>query len=356
MEAWNINIRFYSETHEVLLHPYYYNILINKCTTARENISKEHLIEKAYNAIHPISKIPGVGVGFTKRASELLIDSAVKFGFLHDRFHWDDKGYVINVLSPNDYPLDEYGKMLFFKYYMESDGGALIHIINKMREYGEEVERSIFMNENKVELSLLSMIDDYLLYVYDPIDRSYLRRFITRLNKGYTKHTREHRFNPRAEVMVDFGVLNKTRVNREINYGINDITDRFAKLFPDVHMLDESLLKEGDFHQRVSDLYNKESQKIDINKDYELVVNYIVMYYDRIKDDFYRLAHIKSLSDIIWIKLLLDDNIVCEEYQFKHVLEQFRQQNDNAVKYHVDDWGRNKFLTISDRYVDEKIE
>ena len=116
---------------------------------------------------------------------------------------------------------------------MESDGGALIHIINKMREYGEEVERSIFMNENKVELSLLSMIDDYLLYVYDPIDRSYLRRFITRLNKGYTKHTREHRFNPRAEVMVDFGVLNKTRVNREINYGINDIMEHNEIKTPD---------------------------------------------------------------------------------------------------------------------------
>mgnify|MGYP001150590246 CR=1 FL=1 len=357
MEEWSIKIRFYPETHEVLLHPFFYTILIKECTSARRGIAKEPLIERVYRKIYPVAKTPGLGVGFTRRAAELLIESAVKWGFLHRDHHWNARGHVINNVAHNLTSIGITDSIAYLKYYLDEDGAAIIHLLYKMKEKGNIISRSQFLNNKGLEETIRSLAEEYLDQALEPKQKLYLRKFIDRTKKGYTSHTREHRFNPRVESLVDLGILERQK-DHEVSYysasrGTVSLMDLFLELFPNAVSLETILSKRGDYFRRAAKLYNLGEKMLNLTDDFSLVQEQIVDAYNKVKDETFRFATIDSITDIVCINLLVNFNIICEKKNVKDIIKIMRSKAEGHIRYHVDDWGRIKYLIISPEYVEE---
>jgi hypothetical protein len=357
MEEASIKIRLLVETHEVVLHPFYFTTLVKDCAKPRESSSKDALVELTYRKLFDIAKT--YGVGWTRKAAEVLIQLAVELEFLQDRLHWNARAYVINAMTESKTQMDLPSQIMYLKYLLDGDGAILLNLAREMNELGE-LERSEFLNSGGWEKVIEHVCEIYLSIAVEPADKRRVRAIRDRARKGYAVHTREHRFNPRAATLVDLGIWSRENAGR-IRYRAAhangaDMVDRFVSVFDSIPTLDSILSASGDFFRRAAELYQIECPKINVESDLNLLSGAIVRAYEACRDDSYRLAHMSAIRDIVCLTTLKDRNGVCEWQNVDQAIQKMREISEKDIRYHVDDWGRPTYLVISPRFVRESLE
>lgn len=354
MGVVNFKIRFVAETNEVLLHPFYFTILIKECTKPREGIPKDSLVEQAKNKIYPVAKEKGVG--FSRRSAEILLDLALRMELLHRDYHWKPKGQVINAIAKFLDRLDLSDRIAYLKYHLEADGGAIIHLMKKVREIGT-LERSPFLLERGWESVLKDMVEAYLTEVLEPEQRYKLRQILEGAEKGFTKHTREHRLNPRTETLVDLDILKRDTKNRVTYYpnSINgeDTVKKFTEIFTDLNSLEDALSSDGNFFSLVSNLYGLSNKRINKEKEFKWLSTEIVNVYDLIRDDSFRLASLDALRDIVCINSLVTRKKICEWKDVDDIIQKMHDKSEKDLHYHMDDWGKISYITMTSKHVNK---
>lgn len=356
MEGASIKIRFLFETHEVVLHPFYFTVLVKECTRPRQGTPKEALVELAYKKLSEIAKT--YGVGWTKKAAEVLVRLAVDLEILHDHLHWKGKAYVINTVTESKTELDFLGKLVYLKYFLEGDGAILVHLVRELKNLGE-LERSAFLNDGGWERVLDGMCEDYLSMALDPEERHRIRTIRGHARKGYAKHTREHWFNPRAATLVDLGIwsrLNEGRIRykpAQLN-GI-DMVDQFVSVFDNIGSLDSIFSPAGDFFERAAKLYQTETSRINVDAEMAILSARILTAYEACRDDAYRLADLTAIKDIVSLTFLKDNKGVCEWRDVERAIQKMRETSEKDIRYHVDDWGRPSYLVVTQQYVKDSL-
>ncbi len=339
------------------MHPFYFTVLVEDCTKPREATPREALIDLAYKKLFDIAKT--YGVGWTKKAAEVLVRLAVELEFLHDHLHWNAKAYVINAMTKSRTQVDSPGKLVYLKYLLEGDGAILVHLVRELKSL-KELERSAFLNGRGWERVLDKMCEDYLSMALDPGEKHWIRRIRDYARKGYAKHTREHWFNPRAATLVDLGIWSRQDEGR-IRYQpaqLNDVdmVERFVSVFDSVRSLDSIFSSAGDFFGRAAKLYQIECPRIDVDSDIGVLSTAILRAYEACRDDAYRLADLAAIKDIVSLTLLRDKRAVCEGRDVDRAIQKMRAASEKDIRYHVDDWGRPSYLVVTQQYVKNSLD
>lgn len=370
MGAENIKIRFLAETHADIVRALYYAVLIRKCTRPREGTSHQRLVKRVKDTVHPLAM--KYGTGFTERSAEILINTAANLEFLHKDYHWGAKGHVINVFgtvyeAPNlpekiAYNLPE--KIAYLKYFLEGDGGALIQLVRTVSELGG-IERGSFLTNRGWEKMVENMAKEYLSYPLD-LDQKYrLKKILGDKSRpktalgGYSERTTPHRLIPRAEILVDLGIIER-RDEPEVRYEPanidgHDTTNKFTQLFGDIPSIEKALSRKGDFFDRAARLYGLDYPRVDARKDFPIISFEIVRAYKAVRDSDFRLAQIEAVGDIVSLRMLYERKRVCERNDVDAALERMKEQAGKDIHYHVDDWGVISYITLNQGYVDRMI-
>lgn len=296
------------------------------------------------------------GVGFSRRSAEFLVDMAVEMELLQPNLSWSAKARVINVLADSLDNLNQYDRIGYLKYFLEADGGTLLHLVKTMAEKGE-LDHSAFLEGKGWEQIMKDTIQDYLRFDLEPKQRSALKRvssFVER-EEGYGPKTRVHRFDPRVETLVDFGIFSverrQSKVYRPAVVDGASIAQRFTRMFNDVGALERIIAPEGDFFAAAANLYGLEKKKVDRDRDFEYLASEVVRAYEETRDPDFRLANLATIRDLVCTRLLVDRGLLCEWHDASAAIERLHKENDKSVHFHVDDWGTISYLTMDPPFV-----
>ena len=160
-------LRFMRTTHYQVGHPIYFGFLIHSCTSPVKSKAKERVIHDIYETLgnHRYK--------CSREAAKFLVRMARNMGFLELNYIWAWKAFVINYFEKLDGINRCYEKIkissvtkriVYLKYYLESDGAFLIRFareVLKKKENGLK-KYTIRYTDKVVEPIFKDVIKDYL--------------------------------------------------------------------------------------------------------------------------------------------------------------------------------------------------
>jgi hypothetical protein len=380
-------------THEDAERPYYVTALL-KLTKPRAR--RSILVENLAKLIHDELRLK-VGLPISTRAAEYLVNLAVDLKVLErDIYHqgfikkWAPRGYALDALFPHSHrelPPDlrtlEPDRLAYLKYYLDADGAFMLYLVREVSRR-KQIEQSTFLNEGGVERMINSTVSEYLTKVkVDQKDRRYLHELErksgikptkTGKSREYYSYTRNHKFTPHMEALVDLHILERDppcadwrRVSkwllqkdkeakpksaqpviyRPSKSNDTDRTQKFLELFPNISSLDLILSeKQGDYFERAAKLYGMQFSKIDLSRDFDLVSAALIKAYEMVRDDVYRLGSLEAASDLACINLLIGEGKACEWRDIWTAIERLRSSAEQDIRYHRDNLGVIRYIVI----------
>jgi hypothetical protein len=300
-----------------------------------------------------------------RRACEFLIDLALKMELVEKDLHWSARGWVINTLTSDRDDLTEAEKVAYLKYYLDTDGALIINFLKELDELGEEgILMSRFLNEGGVERVFVKTAEDYLQEVFDISPRYELSKLLHLREKNYSSKVRTDKFIPHIGPLVDIGFVSRSYEGNAVKYGpvfrnengkMVNCTAILLGEFNCVLDLDQIFSKDGDFFRRASISFGLPIEKLDRNRDYPSIKHEIIRAYDETKDAYFRLARLSSIYDLVCIRMLYAPyGKLCEESDVSHIIQQMNVESEEDIRFHVDDSGARRFVTISEDYVNSE--
>ena len=159
--------------------------------------------------------------------------------------------------------------------------------------------------------------------------------------------------------LSDFGIIEYERKDRGgIIYKKTQKTQKFVDSFPDFRAIDQSLNgKTGDFYSRISNLMGYESEKFDIENDFENISEHIKSAYDCAKFEKNNMIPLNAIDNIVAIRSLLgvepkdktNESIdsqhskICEPINVRTVLKKMISESKN-FRIHVNRRGLPYYL------------
>jgi len=352
-----MKIRILPETHEMVSNPYYFTVLIKQCTKPRESSNKEHVILQLHKILHD-----DMGYKITKRACEVLIQTAIKMRLVFNDLHWDARGHVINTVSSSEVGLNQAEKIAYLKYFLDIDGAAIIHLMNELNTQSE-IKKAQFVRNHNIERMVKNIATTYLAKTSDIKERHFLLNLLRNAERGYSQHYRLHKITPRMHILSKLGLVDITKNGQEcykpmIAYTREkeiNLVRLFLENFSSIDALDQILGKDGDFFKRAANLYLITCDSIDLNTDLELVTKEIMNTYSRVKDETFGLASLEAIRDIVCLNLLIKYSKICEWKHVDKVIGHLRKIFEKEMRYHVDDWGVIKYITIDEKLVQKYV-
>jgi len=349
-------LRYVLNTHEQVCHPHQLSVLISRCTSGSEEKSVSQLL----------SCLTGE-IGINRRACEFLIDLALKMELVERDLHWSGRGWVINAFTSHKTDLTEPEKVAYLKYYLDTDGALIINFLKELNELGDEgLLMSRFLNEGGVERVFVKTAEDYLQEVFDISPRYELSKLLVLRDKNYSSKVRTDKFFTHIQPLVDLGFVRRSYENNAVKYGpvvrnekgkMANLTAILSREFSSVLDLGHILSKNGDFFRRASISFGLTTEKIDQMRDYSNIKQEIVRAYDETKDEYFRLARLNSIYDMVCIRLLhAPPRRLCEQSDVIRTIERMHEESEKDIRFHVSDSGAREFVTISKDYVNAEFQ
>ena len=351
-------LRFVLNTHEQVSHPYLLSVLIRYCTFSEEQRSINQLLSCLTEKLKKMNR----------RACEFLIDLALKMGLLEKALHWSARGWVINQLTSGRRDLTEAEKVAYLKYYLDTDGALIINFLGELIQLGEQgMLMSRFLNERGVERVFVNTAETYLQEVFDISPRYELSKLLSLREKNYSKSVRTDKFIPHIEPLVDLGFVKRSYNGRAVKYeptyrnqngkSVN-YTSVLYEQFNCILDFDQIFSKDGDFFRRATVCFGLSVREIVKNKDYSIIKQEIIRAYNETKDEYFRLARLSSIYDLVCIRMLYAKPYgkLCEESDVNRVIQQMNLESEEDIRFHVDDFGITRYVTISEDYVKNEME
>jgi hypothetical protein len=352
-----VKIRLMRTTHYQTGHPVFLSFLISMCTSPSESKSQR----KVAYAIHEVLK--SHGYNFSREATKFLIRMAQEMELLQPNHLWTWKAFVIDFFKEKDNLSNYHGetrirslanKIIYLKYYLESDGGFLLHFARRvLSENGLKKHTLRFVN-GALESIFEEAINEYLSVITDFKEKVRLRRFLELVKrKGYEPKVRIHKAFPHLDPLVDLDILDydvKSHVYlSRISNGKN-VTEVFLKQFPNIACLEnifseEKPAKPGYF-KKASEVFDISCQDF-TKENLDAVIQNILQTYSKIKDEITGLASIKSIKDIVCALQLSEYRTLCEWSDVDFALQELKREKGANMRFHVNRKGEVEYVVMS---------
>ena len=351
-------LRFILNTHEQVSHPYQLSVLIRYCTFSEEQRTFNELLSCLTEKLNKMNR----------RACEFLIDLALKMELLETALHWSARGWVINQLTSGRSDLTEPEKIAYLKYYLDTDGALIMNFLGELVQTGEQgMLMSHFLNEGGVERVFVNTAETYLQEVFDISPRYELSKLLSLREKNYSKSVRTDKFIPHIEPLVDLGFVSRSYDGKAVRYApvyrnengksVNH-TSVLYEQFNRVLDLDKIFSREGDFFRRATVCFRLPIREFVQSKDYPIIKREIIRAYNETKDQYFRLARLNSIYDLVCIRMLYakPHRKLCEEWDVNRIIQQMNLESEEDIRFHVDDMGIIRYVTISEDYVKNEMD
>jgi len=347
-------------THYQVGHPIYFGFLIRLCTSPVESKTTE----KVLHCVHEI--LNDHRYRCSEEAAKFLVRMAQQMRFLESNNIWTWKAFVVNYFEEAEdvtrcFERTNISSMvkriIYLKYYLESDGAFLVHFARKVLEEGGLSKYALRYTNKAVDLVFQNVLNEYLAIETDFRKKVELKNFLELVReRGYRSKVRIHKAFPHLDPLVDLGILDYDVAKRKYMPRISgrNMTERFLQEFPNLSSLEKIfLLEEGakkansGYYEKVAELYNVPYRKFS-RKDTNTISHEIVGTYSKLKDEVTGLAAIKSIKDIVCTLGLVNHGILCEWSDIDEVLEQLGSRKGVNLRFHVDRTGDIAYIVLSE--------
>jgi hypothetical protein len=345
-------LRFILNTHEQICHPIYLSLLVHDCSSYEEK-SVSQLVSCLEDKLE-----------INQRACEFLIYWAQKMEILEKNLHWATRGWVISrlpSLKTKKYFLTPEEKVAYLKYYLDSDGALIINFLKELLELGENgLSMADFLNDRGVERVFTKTAEEYMAEVFEISPRYELSKLLSAGEKGYSSKVRTDKFLPHIQPLVDLGFIERRdtgnliryipHITQENGFNINS-SARFLDEFNSVLALDDIFSQTGNFYEKAAVSFGLKVERTTSN-DFSTLQHEIIKAYDEVKDEDFRLARLESIYDLVCIRLLFSPYYkLCEIAEVSKTIQNMNKIAEDKIRFHVDDMGATKYVTISKDYV-----
>jgi hypothetical protein len=348
-------LRFVLSTHEQVCHPRQLSLLVRDCTSGEEK-SLDQLISCLKDKIE-----------INPRACEFLVNIALRMEIIEKNLHWASRGWVISRLPTGKTGLTPEEKVAYLKYYLDTDGAFIINFLKELVQSGEEgLKMSQFLSDGGVERVFTKTAEEYMAEVFEISPRYELSKLLVLSEKNYSDKVRTDKFLPHIEPLVDLGFVDRERIGNFLRYAPHlgsengltvDYASRLLSQFNSALSLDEVFSKTGDFFKKASVSFGLAVPKIDISKDYSILKQEIIRAYREVRDDYFRMARLGSIYDLVCIRLLFaPHHKLCEESEISQTIQRMNELSEDKIRFHVDDMGIRRYVTISEEYVKNELD
>ena len=360
-------MRFIRSTHYQVGHPVYLGFLIRSCTSPVQSKTEGKVVDVLHKTLQKH------GYQCSKEAAKFLVRMSRHMGLLKLNHIWTWKGSVINHFEnlddmENYYKITRISslskKIVYLKYYLESDGALLIHFARRILNDNGVRKYTIRYTNEVVEPIFRAVIEEYLAIETNFPKRIELKNFLKFVsNKGYQSKVRIHKAFSHLDPLVDLGILNFNSKSRkylpEVS-GEKNVTNVFLEQFPNASSLEGIFLFEDGNQVRAARLYGVKSgyyeraaELYDISHDRlspgerEIVSEGIARIYSEVRDEVTGLASIRAIKDIVCTHLLLDHKILCEWPDVGSALKDLKKKRGVNLRFHVDRRGEVAYIVLS---------
>lgn len=349
-------------THYQVGHPIFFGFLVHSCTSPNESKTQDKVIGDIHKVLNDHK------YNCSREAAKFLIGMAKDMGFLEVNNIWTWKAFVINYFEEIDDITRCFEKtivssiarkIMYLKYYLESDGAFLIHFARKVLDENGLSKHTLRFTNKAVEPIFENVLEEYLAIENDFRKKVQLENFLKLFReggRGYQTKVRIHKAFPHLDPLVDLGILDYDSKKRQYLPKMPEggITKAFLQKFSDISSLEEVfLLEEGvkktssGFYERVAGLY-KVSYRRFSRKDTSIISSEIAKIYSKVKDKVTGLASIQSIKDIVCTVGLVNHGILCEWSDIDEVLKEFRLEKGVNLRFHVDRAGKIAYIVLSE--------
>ena len=354
--------RFIRTTHYQVGHPIYFGFLIHFCTSPAESKLEQKVVQDIYKILNEH------GYNCSREAAKFLVRMAKQMGFLQQNNIWTWKGFVINFFEKKNniakyhaqtqiLSLDK--KVIYLKYFLESDGAFLIHFARKVLEKEGLSKYELRYVDGIVESIYKDVIAEYLTLETDFKKKIELGNFMKFFEeKGYKSKVRIHKAFPHLDPLVDLDILRYDPEKRRYLPNITDgrnITQLFLDNFPSVKTLEEVFSGEKlaeksqmEYYERAARIYGINYRKF-VSKDENKTIKDILTAYSEVKDPVTGLASIRSLKDIVCTIQLVRNGVLYEWPDIDALLISLKKKMGSNLRFHVDRKGEVEYVVVSSR-------
>jgi len=284
------------------------------------------------------------------------------FRFLRSNMTWDWKGHVLATVSrhsgktgdtdpPEFNQLSLSEKILFLKYFLESDGALLSGIARQVVERGGVSKSDLYKT--------IEGILDQIFDCYEGLARTFRertkiksrRREAIRQTKGNSRQrsTLAHKVLPHVQAMVDLGLLVES--DSADMYLPKEYSGRSAvqPLTAYIDHLDEleTLFAAGNPYDVIARAYSLKARPASIDHDWEDLLEVISSAYSDMKDSTTGLAYIKAVVDWCCTVLLSERLLLVSPSEIGQAIDELYRRDPSAIRFHVDFDGKRSYMIMS---------
>jgi len=304
-------------------------------------------------------KGPSHNVRANPRTSVFLTEYALAMDLLQRDLSWNSRGHVVHRLTSDESLINEAVSMAFLKYYLDADGALLIEFAREVRK-NKELVLSRFLNDSGVERIFAETAEKYLEHVFEIRDRSELRKLERLKSDQYKPGVRFHKSLPHIQPLADLGILERVQDNgltfkgrmKSSEKSNHNYLESFLEEFSNFSDIDLALSPEGNFFGKVARIYDFHSlRKLTSSEGSQSLRRQIIKSYLETRNPVFKLAWIDSVADLTCIRLMFPPfSALVETSEVRKSLDEMRRETENGVRFHIDNWGREAYVVMSEEY------
>jgi len=351
--------RLIIKTHSEVSHPGIFSILISRCSYANKSSYPEIVSKRLYELYERN------GQTFNKLAAKFAVIMAQRFKFLRENMIWNWRGQVINGVlhylnkaeteGINSFlKLTKLEKIIYSKYYLESDGAVMLQLAKRIKEYNEISRDDL---SKSIHLLFREIYEGYITMSSNFQKRIELKERLKKIpkEKGYDQKTVQHKVRPHIYPLIDLGILSNPEISngdeiyKSVVYNKLSAIELLLQELNDFKVM-EKRFNNNEYFQIISKILNLKPVNFNIESHVDLLKKSIIKGYSLLKENVTQMAHIDALVDWCCAKMLAEDNIVIGKQSIYNFIEQKWEEMPRSVRYHVDYKGRKSYVILSENF------
>jgi len=349
-----MEIRLQLKTHYQISKPGIFSVLLLECTSPIKCSYPEVISKK-------LAGIDFETIALNKESAKFAVAMAQSFGFITQNMFWDWKGRAIVLIlditprkKPAEYlKLTSEEEILYFKYYLEADGAAILEICKLFEKIGQ-ISRKNLLSNDFIDQIFINIWGTYKLLTSDLRQKVYLKDNIQKLkSRPYTFKTRIHKALTHIESLVEFGFFDRIENKNEIifvpRYKNGKLTiKRLINELETVEKMEKRFSKFEHF-EIIKNIHCLDAKSFDPEIHSNLLWNEIIKTYKKAFTEPSKMASISILSDVISTKFLSSNKILIKKPDIENELISLKSKYPHDINFHVDKAGKKAYVVFSEK-------
>jgi len=355
--------RLIIKTHSEVSKPGLFSILISKCSYADKSSYPEVVSKRLYELYGEN------GQPFNKLAAKFVVIMAQRFGFLRKNMIWDWRGHVIHGAlqylnkAENEninlfLELTKLEKIIYLKYYLETDGAVILQLAKRIKEYNEINRDGL---SKSIHLLFREIYEGYIAMSSNFQKRIELKERLKKIpQKGYDQKTVQHKVRPHIYPLIYLGILsnpeikNGNEIYKAAGYNKLSTIELLLQELNDFQIM-EKRFDDYEYFSIISKVLNLKSINFSVELHSNILRKTIIKGYSLLKENVTRMAYIDALVDWCCAKMLSEDNILISNQSICNFIEQIWRERPQSVRYHVDYRGRKSYVILSEKFGEYRV-